>query len=114
VSPAGPSPDLRVGDLRFGLTLANRGVLLGLTTPAALLDLAARAEESGRFDSIWVGDSLFAKPRLDALTLLAALAARTRSVRLGPRVWPASLSATLWSSPTSGRAWTRSRADAAC
>ena len=79
VSPAGPSPDLR-----FGLTLANRGVLLGLTTPAALLDLAARAEESGGFDSIWVGDSLFAKPRLDALTLLAAVAARTRSVRLGP------------------------------
>src|SRR5439155_22377820 len=78
------SPDLRVGDLRFGLTLANRGVLLGLTTPAALLDLAARAEESGGFDSIWVGDSLFAKPRLDAPTLLAAVAAPTRSVRLGP------------------------------
>src|SRR5262249_43066809 len=34
-------------------------------------------------DSVWVGDSIFAKPRLDALVLLSALAARTRRVRLG-------------------------------
>jgi hypothetical protein len=27
----------------FGLTLANRGVLLGITTPALLLELAERA-----------------------------------------------------------------------
>jgi alkanesulfonate monooxygenase SsuD/methylene tetrahydromethanopterin reductase-like flavin-dependent oxidoreductase (luciferase family) len=70
--------------LTFGLTLANRGVLLGVTTPAQLLELAERAEDSGQFDSVWVGDSLFAKPRLDALTLLAALAGRTRRLRLGP------------------------------
>jgi alkanesulfonate monooxygenase SsuD/methylene tetrahydromethanopterin reductase-like flavin-dependent oxidoreductase (luciferase family) len=70
--------------LTFGLTLANRGVLLGVTTPAALLELAERAEASGQFDSVWVGDSLFAKPRLDALTLLAALAGRTRRLLLGP------------------------------
>ena len=74
----------RPGGLRFGLTLANRGVLLGLTTPGELLDLARRAEDSGWFDSVWVGDSLFAKPRLDAVTLLAALAGVTRRVRLGP------------------------------
>jgi alkanesulfonate monooxygenase SsuD/methylene tetrahydromethanopterin reductase-like flavin-dependent oxidoreductase (luciferase family) len=70
--------------LTFGLTLANRGVLLGVTTPGELLDLAERAEASGQFDSVWVGDSLFAKPRLDAVTLLAALAARTKTLRLGP------------------------------
>jgi alkanesulfonate monooxygenase SsuD/methylene tetrahydromethanopterin reductase-like flavin-dependent oxidoreductase (luciferase family) len=70
--------------LAFGLTLPNRGVLLGLTTPAALLDLADRAEASGLFDSVWVGDSLFAKPRLEALALLAAIAGRTRRLRLGP------------------------------
>jgi alkanesulfonate monooxygenase SsuD/methylene tetrahydromethanopterin reductase-like flavin-dependent oxidoreductase (luciferase family) len=70
--------------LTFGLTLANRGVLLGVNTPAELLELAARAEESGQFDSVWVGDSLFAKPRLDALTLLAAIAGRTRRLLLGP------------------------------
>src|SRR5262249_15693485 len=70
--------------LEFGLTLPNRGVMLGLTTPAELLQLADRAEASGIFDSVWVGDSLFAKPRLDALTLLAAIAGRTRRLRLGP------------------------------
>jgi alkanesulfonate monooxygenase SsuD/methylene tetrahydromethanopterin reductase-like flavin-dependent oxidoreductase (luciferase family) len=70
--------------LAFGLTLANRGLLLGITTPAQLLDLAERAEASGQFDSVWVGDSLFAKPRLDALTLLAAIAGRTKRLRLGP------------------------------
>jgi alkanesulfonate monooxygenase SsuD/methylene tetrahydromethanopterin reductase-like flavin-dependent oxidoreductase (luciferase family) len=31
-----------------------------------------------------VGDSLFAKPRLDAVTLLAALAGRTKTLKLGP------------------------------
>ena len=70
--------------LTFGLTLANRGVLLGINTPAELLELTDRAEASGQFDSVWVGDSLFAKPRLDALTLLAAIAGRTRRLLLGP------------------------------
>src|SRR5919202_6832465 len=70
--------------LSFGLTLANRGVLLGINTPAQLLELTERAEASGQFDSVWVGDSLFAKARLDALTLLAAIAGRTRRLRPGP------------------------------
>ena len=70
--------------LTFGLTLANRGVVLGITTPAQLLELVDRAEAAEGFDSVWVGDSLFAKPRLDALTLLAAIAGRTRRLLLGP------------------------------
>ena len=43
--------------------------MLGLTTPAQLLELADRAEAAQLFDSVWVGDSLFAKPRLDATNL---------------------------------------------
>ncbi len=70
--------------LTFGLTLANRGVVLGINTPAQLLELTDRAEAADAFDSVWVGDSLFAKPRLDALTLLAAIAGRTRRLLLGP------------------------------
>ena len=70
--------------MKIGLTLANRGVLLGLTTPGELLDLAEKAEASGRFDSVWVGDSLLAKPRLGSMALLAALAARTERMLLGP------------------------------
>jgi alkanesulfonate monooxygenase SsuD/methylene tetrahydromethanopterin reductase-like flavin-dependent oxidoreductase (luciferase family) len=68
----------------IGLTLPNRGVLLGVTTPAQMLDLAERADRSGAFRSVWVGDSLLGKPRMESVTLLAGLAARTSRVRLGP------------------------------
>jgi alkanesulfonate monooxygenase SsuD/methylene tetrahydromethanopterin reductase-like flavin-dependent oxidoreductase (luciferase family) len=70
--------------LSFGLTLPNRGVLFGATSAAEMLELAEVAEGSGCFDSIWVGDSIMAKPRLEAITLLTAVAARTRRVKLGP------------------------------
>lgn len=68
----------------FGLTLPNRGVVLGVTTVKELLDLSEEAERSGVFDSVWVGDSIAAKPRLEAMTLLSAIAARTERVTLGP------------------------------
>ena len=51
----------------------------------SLLALAERAEALG-FDSIWVGDSVTARPRHDPLTLLAAVAARTRKAELGTAV----------------------------
>ena len=35
-------------------------------------------------DSVWCGDALFVNRRLDALTLLAAVAGRTERVLLGP------------------------------
>src|SRR5262249_38019356 len=68
---------------RYGLSLPNRGVLFGATSVDELLELSVEAEASGAFDSIWVGDSIFAKPRLESLVLLSAIAARTRRVRLG-------------------------------
>src|SRR5499426_4100899 len=68
---------------RYGLSLPNRGILFGATTVDELLEVSELAEASGGFDSIWVGDSLFAKPRLESLVLLSAIAARTRRVRLG-------------------------------
>ncbi len=58
----------------------------GRPETALLLDLAARAENLG-FDSVWVGDSLLARPRHDPLTLLAAVAARTKRVALGTAVF---------------------------
>ena len=70
--------------LRFGITLANRGVLLGMCTPRDLLRMADAAEACPRIDSVWAGDALFANRRLDALTLLAAVAGRTERVLLGP------------------------------
>jgi len=68
----------------FGLTLPNRGVVLGITTVKEMLELSVEAEKSGVFDSVWAGDSIAAKPRLEAITLLSAVAARTERVKLGP------------------------------
>ncbi len=70
--------------LKIGLTLPNRGVLFNATTPRELIELAEVADQSGGFDSVWVGDSLLAKPRLEAITLLAAIASRTKTLKLGP------------------------------
>src|SRR5216683_913791 len=69
---------------KFGLTLPNRGVVIGATTVAEMIEMAEWADGSAAWDSVWVGDSIFAKPRLDAIALLGALAARTQHVRLGP------------------------------
>jgi alkanesulfonate monooxygenase SsuD/methylene tetrahydromethanopterin reductase-like flavin-dependent oxidoreductase (luciferase family) len=66
----------------FGLILANRAVVLGAVKARDLLDIAVEAERSGVFDSVWVGDSLLAKPRLESVTLLSALAGVTERVRL--------------------------------
>lgn len=53
---------------------------------ADVVGLASRAEALG-FDGIWVGDSVLAKPRLEPLTTLAAVAAETASVRIGTAVY---------------------------
>jgi alkanesulfonate monooxygenase SsuD/methylene tetrahydromethanopterin reductase-like flavin-dependent oxidoreductase (luciferase family) len=50
-----------------------------------MLELAVRAERLG-WDSVWIGDSLLARPRHEPLTLLAAVAALTRRVELGTAV----------------------------
>jgi alkanesulfonate monooxygenase SsuD/methylene tetrahydromethanopterin reductase-like flavin-dependent oxidoreductase (luciferase family) len=67
----------------FGLILANRAVVFGTITVRDLLELTIEAERSGVFDAVWVGDSLLAKPRLESVTLLSALAGVTSRVRLG-------------------------------
>ncbi|MFZ0216307.1 MAG: LLM class flavin-dependent oxidoreductase [Candidatus Dormiibacterota bacterium] len=70
--------------VRVSFTLPNRGVLFGVTTVDEMLELSEAADRSGLFDAIWVGDSLLGKPRLESIALLAAVAARTRTVQLGP------------------------------
>ncbi len=69
--------------MKLGLLLPNQGVVFGATTVPELLELAEIAEGSGVFDSLWVGDNLLAKPRLESVTLLSALAVRTRRCLLG-------------------------------
>src|SRR2546426_8413694 len=67
----------------FGLTLTNRAVVLGTIKARDLLDLTVTAEASEAFDAVWAGDSLLAKPRLESVTLLSALAGVTTKLRLG-------------------------------
>ncbi len=68
---------------RFGLTLSNRGVITGATTVDEMLQLAEQADRDPRWHSVWVGDSILAKPRLDALCTLSALAVRTQRLKMG-------------------------------
>ena len=79
--------------VKLGILLPTRGLLLGGTAPESadrVLDMARRAEDAG-LDSVWVGDSLIAKPRLEPLSTLAAVAACTKRVRLGTAVLLAAL-----------------------
>jgi alkanesulfonate monooxygenase SsuD/methylene tetrahydromethanopterin reductase-like flavin-dependent oxidoreductase (luciferase family) len=69
--------------ISFGFTLPQRGVFFGIATWPEMLKLAQEAERSGAFDSVWVGDSVMAKPRPESLTLLGALSAATERVKLG-------------------------------
>ena len=72
--------------VRLGLALPTRELLLeGRPDPAPLLELAEAAEARG-FDSVWVGDGLTSRSRLDPLTLLAAIGARTTRITLGTAV----------------------------
>lgn len=70
--------------MKLGLTLPNRGVLLDVTTSAEMLEMAEIADRSGVIQSVWVGDSLLGKPRMESIALLAGVAARTSRVRIGP------------------------------
>ena len=67
----------------FGLTLANRAVVLGAIRARDLIELAEEADAAGAFDALWAGDSLLAKPRLESVALLSTLAGVTTRVRLG-------------------------------
>jgi len=72
--------------IKLGYLLPTRErIMEGKPETGPMLDLAARAHDLG-YDSIWVGDSLLARPRHDPLTLLAAVAGRVPGVELGTAV----------------------------
>lgn len=67
----------------IGVLLPTRELAIaGVWDAAPLLDFAQEAEAVG-YDSLWVGDSLLARPRLDALVMLASAAAVTSRIVLG-------------------------------
>jgi alkanesulfonate monooxygenase SsuD/methylene tetrahydromethanopterin reductase-like flavin-dependent oxidoreductase (luciferase family) len=69
--------------IQFGVNVNNREPLIAPDyTLSDLLNLAERVEADG-FDSVWVGDSLFSKPRFEPISLLSAISQRTNRVKLG-------------------------------
>lgn len=80
-------------NLKLGVVLPTRGVVLagGDDPDAGLIVRMARLAEDAGVDSVWVGDSLVAKPRLEPLAALAAVAASTSRVRMGTSVLLAAL-----------------------
>ena len=72
--------------VRIGYLLPTReSVMEGHHAAAPLLKLAEKAEGLG-YDSVWVGDSLLARPRHEPLTLLAGVAGRTTDIALGTAI----------------------------
>src|SRR5438093_5775852 len=69
-----------------GLLLPSREVLLWKESDLAFVVEAARRAETSGYDSVWVGDSLLARPRGEPLTLLAGVAGATARVTLGTAV----------------------------
>jgi alkanesulfonate monooxygenase SsuD/methylene tetrahydromethanopterin reductase-like flavin-dependent oxidoreductase (luciferase family) len=71
---------------RLGLLLPSREAVLWADGDMAVVVDAARHAEQAGFDSVWVGDSLLARPRGEPMTMLAAIAGATSRVELGTAV----------------------------
>ena len=72
--------------IEVGYLLPTRErVMIGVHETERILELGDRADQLG-VDSVWIGDSLLAKPRHEPLALIAAIAARTKNVKMGTAV----------------------------
>jgi len=69
--------------VRFGLSVPNRGVVIGAGNPRDLVAMCEAADASELFDAVFTGDNLISKPRIDAIVFLSLVAGRTRRVTLG-------------------------------
>jgi len=74
--------------MRLGILIPTRGAVMqsARRPPVEECWAMARGADQAGFDAVWVGDSVVAKPRLEAMTTLAYLAGITSRVRLGTAV----------------------------
>ena len=78
-------------DTKVGILLGTRGLVMlaqrqGRPASADVMLQLAEAVDSEGLDSVWVGDSLVSKPRLEPVAAMSAIAARTQKVRIGTGV----------------------------
>ena len=82
------------GNFHFGYLLPTRGVVVaaggGAPDTEPIFSLAKKAENLG-LDSVWLGDSVLAKPRMESFTTWAAVLASTERVQVGTAVMLAAL-----------------------
>lgn len=79
---------------RYGYLLPTRGIVdaspddetLAARVESEVVGLARRAEALG-YSHAWIGDSVLAKPRLEPLSTLAAVATATDAIELGTAVY---------------------------
>nr|CAP48674.1 putative integron gene cassette protein [uncultured bacterium] len=76
-----------------GILLPTRALLIQKNAPQDLESILTLGEflEGAGYGGLWVGDSLLASPRPEVVVTLAALAARTRQIRLGSGILISSL-----------------------
>lgn len=81
-------------NFHFGYLLPTRGVVVQAQGEAPdtspIFSLAQKAESFG-LDSVWLGDSVLAKPRLESFTTWAAVLTATERVKVGTAVMLAAL-----------------------
>ncbi|HZW58361.1 MAG TPA: LLM class flavin-dependent oxidoreductase [Nitrososphaerales archaeon] len=75
---------------KIGILLPTREVVIHGFETSRVIEMAESIEAAG-YDSVWVGDSVLTKPRLEPLSTLAAIAMRTKRVKLGTAVYLPSL-----------------------
>ena len=74
--------------MKFGILLPTRWLVLTEPKPDnidTIIRMSLSAERAG-LHSVWVGDSLTAKPRLEPFTVLSAVATVTKRIELGTSV----------------------------
>lgn len=72
--------------VKFGVYLNNRAAVFLENYPMSLLLQAATLSEELGYDSAWVGDNILFKPVFEPITTLAAVAERTRTIKLGTAI----------------------------
>ena len=74
---------------KIGILLPTREIILKDKSPKNANEIfqIVRYSETNNIDSVWVGDSILAKPRIDPLITLSSVAGITERIKLGTSIY---------------------------